>query len=168
MKKTDERMVGHYYWAIPANDPDSTETWESEEQPARLAGLDEWGEPNAWQWLGVDGVSDWPAIWIGPEVQLIDREVSAGIKALHQSISAASALTRGVLLIARRLYLRGIAAGILIGVLMLGIAKAAQLGAWLALGGISIALTLTIGCAIHEYLYAPKPVSDEEEGCPGG
>lgn len=63
---------GSFYWAIPAFDPDTDEEWQNQKQPARYAGLDEKGQ-ELWFWPGVDGdrpngASDWPAIWVGPEI----------------------------------------------------------------------------------------------------
>jgi len=64
---------GHFYWALPAHDVDTDLDWQNRPQPARFVGWDDEGR-ELWFWLGVegegpDGVSDWPAIWIGEEIQ---------------------------------------------------------------------------------------------------
>lgn len=63
---------GSFYWAQPANDPDTDLEWQNEEQPARFVGFDDEGR-ELWFWLGVDGEGDggastWPAKWVGKEI----------------------------------------------------------------------------------------------------
>lgn len=57
---------GAFYWIIPAFDPDTDLEWENAVQPARFDGYVD-GEPR-WHCLNLDGVSDWPAIYVGPEI----------------------------------------------------------------------------------------------------
>lgn len=54
---------GSFYWVKIANDPDVDE-WESKPMPARYCGA------NKWQFIGVEGESDWPVIWIGEEIKM--------------------------------------------------------------------------------------------------
>jgi hypothetical protein len=58
---------GAFYWALPVLDPDTDEEWQNQPQPARYVGL----TPDCldmWVWLGVEGVSEWPARWVGKEI----------------------------------------------------------------------------------------------------
>jgi hypothetical protein len=57
--------AGAFYWVILTFDPDA-ELWVNERMPARFAGY-VGGEPT-WNFLGGDGVSDWPVGWVGPEI----------------------------------------------------------------------------------------------------
>jgi hypothetical protein len=57
--------AGASYWVIATLNPDA-ELWTSERMPARFAGY-VGGEPT-WNFLGSDGVSDWPVGWVGPEI----------------------------------------------------------------------------------------------------
>lgn len=64
--------AGSFYWVIPAHDPDTDLAWQNEAQPARYVGKSDDGR-DLWFWLGVegswpDGESDWPAIWVGWEI----------------------------------------------------------------------------------------------------
>jgi hypothetical protein len=66
---------GAFYWALPVHDPDTDLEWQNEEQPARFAGYSETGG-DRWFWLGVsgdgvDGVSTWPARWVGHEIRRV-------------------------------------------------------------------------------------------------
>jgi hypothetical protein len=54
--------VGSFYWMLPVLDPDTDNQWENEPQPARYEG------DGKWTCLGIDGISDWPARWIGDEI----------------------------------------------------------------------------------------------------
>jgi hypothetical protein len=57
--------AGAFYWVILTFDPDA-ELWANERMPARFAGY-VGGEPT-WNFLGGDGVSDWPVGWVGAEI----------------------------------------------------------------------------------------------------
>ncbi len=60
-------IPGRFYWTIPANDPDTDEEWEHDQQPARFARYREDGTP-LWHCLNVQGESEWPMRWVGPEI----------------------------------------------------------------------------------------------------
>lgn len=64
---TRELIPGVFYWAIPTLDPEAEEHWESHEQPARFVGYSKDGAER-WQCIGVDGVSDWPMLWVGSQL----------------------------------------------------------------------------------------------------
>ena len=56
--------VGAFYWVLIVFDADylDGEEWVNEAQPARYAGN------GMWHYLGLDGKSDWPVRWIGPQI----------------------------------------------------------------------------------------------------
>jgi hypothetical protein len=62
-----ELVVGAFYWAIPANDPDIVYRWEYHCQPVRFWGRNEAGDA-MWQCIGMRDVSEWPMRWIGPRL----------------------------------------------------------------------------------------------------
>lgn len=68
MTKTD-LIPGRFYWVQPAMDPDTDEEWERHEQPARFSRYREDGTP-LWNCLNVEGDSEWPMRWVGPEISL--------------------------------------------------------------------------------------------------
>lgn len=56
-------IPGKFYWVKITNDPDY-EDWERDWTPARYAGY------NEWNYLGVDGESDWAPSFIGNEITI--------------------------------------------------------------------------------------------------
>ena len=56
--------VGAFYWVLIVLDVDFDEgdEWANEAQPARYAG------DGRWNYLAVEGSSDWPVRWIGPKL----------------------------------------------------------------------------------------------------
>lgn len=57
-------IVGAFYWVRIAFDPDFEpgNEWVNDTQPARYAG------GGRWNYLGIDGESDWPVIWVGEQI----------------------------------------------------------------------------------------------------
>lgn len=68
MTEEADLTIGAFYWVILVLDPDTTEEWEHEAQPARYDGLSE-DEEHAWHCLNFEGKSTWPMRWIGPEIK---------------------------------------------------------------------------------------------------
>lgn len=56
--------IGAFYWMLPAPTPGAGSEQESQPQPARYEG------DGRWTCLGLEGVTDGPAIWVGPEIVL--------------------------------------------------------------------------------------------------
>ena len=67
MAERSTLIPGAFYWVVPALDPDADFAWERCTQPARFVGFDAEGR-EMWNWLGIEGVATWPAIWIGPQL----------------------------------------------------------------------------------------------------
>src|SRR5262245_50608973 len=63
-----ELRYGAFYWVLPVFDPDGDDEWGNKEQPARYGGTNDAGQ-QLWNYIGVDGYSDWPVRWIGEEIR---------------------------------------------------------------------------------------------------
>ncbi|RDU96961.1 hypothetical protein [Trinickia dinghuensis] len=72
----DKRLIpGTFYWVIPEIDPDADDRdqwqpgqeWQDEMQSARFNGWNAAGEM-LWNFMGFDGASNWPVLWIGGEI----------------------------------------------------------------------------------------------------
>lgn len=69
-------VVGAFYWVIPEPDPDSAyrdewepgQAWLDEMHPARFGGRNARGEL-LWNFIDIDGLSNWPVLWIGEVIQ---------------------------------------------------------------------------------------------------
>lgn len=70
-RKTPHRR--RLLWVIPKpdvgrdDDWDRCQEWQDEIQPARFNGWNAAGEM-IWNFIGVDGSSDWSVLWIGEEI----------------------------------------------------------------------------------------------------
>lgn len=62
MRAERKLIVGAFYWVIPG--PGLGIDWQHEIQPARFNGWNAAGEM-LWNFLGFDGSSSWPVLWIG-------------------------------------------------------------------------------------------------------
>lgn len=67
LNETSGLKPGCFYWVQPVLDPDAKEEWEQKDQPARFCGLNDRGDA-LWNCLGLEGESEWPMRWIGPEI----------------------------------------------------------------------------------------------------
>ena len=61
-------IIGKFYWVQPALDPGTDAEWEAEIQPARFAGKNS-ESALLWNYLAIEGDSDWPMRWIGGEIE---------------------------------------------------------------------------------------------------
>ncbi len=75
MVNDKQLIVGAFYWVIPevnrdAEDRDLCEPgleWQDEMQPTRFNGRNAAGEM-LWNFLGFDGSSNWPVLWVEEEI----------------------------------------------------------------------------------------------------
>mgnify|MGYP001545622770 CR=1 FL=1 len=75
MCEDKQLIVGSFYWVIPEVDPDGAnrddwepgQEWQNEIQPAGFNGWNAAGEM-LWNFLGGDGSSIWPVLWVGEEI----------------------------------------------------------------------------------------------------
>lgn len=77
MTNGKQLIPGAFYWVIPEIDPDADDRdqwqpgqeWQDEMQPARFNGWNAAGEM-LWSFMGFDGSSNWPVLWVGEEIEL--------------------------------------------------------------------------------------------------
>ncbi|MDG0022727.1 hypothetical protein [Trinickia sp. Y13] len=77
MREDKQLIVGAFYWVIREVDPESAcrdewepgQEWLDEIQPARFNGWSASGEM-LWNFMGFDGSSNWPVLWIGEEIEV--------------------------------------------------------------------------------------------------
>lgn len=75
MRAEKHLIPGAFYWVIPEVDLDAEDRdlcepgneWQDEMQPARFNGWNTAGEM-LWNFLGFDGSSNWPVLWIGKAI----------------------------------------------------------------------------------------------------
>lgn len=61
-------MPGRFYWAMPVLDPDTDDAWGHDAQPVRFSRYREGDGAPLWHRLNIEGESEWPMRWVGPEI----------------------------------------------------------------------------------------------------
>jgi hypothetical protein len=75
MKSVMVLDIGKFYWVIPAPALTAPDDWQDGLQPARFIGRDPTTCKLLWSVMGLDGVSDWPMLWIGNKVKEPAHEI---------------------------------------------------------------------------------------------